>query len=137
MTIAALLLASLTLHVTGNATRTTSSHCGFVITAHVVEGGTQVTCLTSVRGYPAPGATIHSAGTMTFRSKGGTIRSRISVTQRFAANGSTARQTLTGRIVGGTRAYRGVRGTITGGGTVVDTETRLSHLRLTYRLVFR
>lgn len=134
---AAVLLASLTLHVAGNAARTTSTDCGFVITAHVVEGGTQVTCLTSVRGYPAPGATIRSAGTMIFELKRGTIRAHVSVVQRFAANGSTARQTLSGRITGGTRAYRAVRGTITGRGTVVDTATRLSHLRLTYRLAFR
>jgi len=132
-----MLLVSLTLHVTGGAARTTSSHCGFVITAHVVEGGTQLTCLTSVRGYPAPGATIRSAGTMTFRLKRGTIRARVSVVQRFRANGSSAKQTLTGRITGGTRRYRGARGTISGGGTVVDTATRLSHLRLAYRLVFR
>lgn len=132
-----MLLTSLTLHVAGGAARSTSATCGFVITAHVVEGGTQVTCLTSVRGYPAPHATIRSAGTMTFRLKRGTIGARISVVQRFAANGSTARQTLSGRITGGTRAYRGVRGTIAGGGTVVDTAVRLSHLRLRYRLVFR
>ena len=132
-----MLLASLTLHVVGGATRTTSATCGFVITAHVVEGGTQVTCLTSVRGYPAPGATIRSSGTMTFRLKRGTIRARIAVVQRFGANGSSARQTLTGTITGGTRAYRGVRGTITGGGTVVDTALRLSKLHLTYKLVFR
>lgn len=134
---AAVLLASLTLHVTGAATRTTPSTCGFLIAARVVEGGTQVTCLTSVRGYPAPGATIRSSGTMTFRLPRGTIRARVAVVQRFAANGSTARQTLTGTITGGTRAYRGARGTITGGGTVVDTATSLRKLKLAYRLVFR
>lgn len=133
---AAVLLASLTLHVTGTAVRTTSSHCAFVITAHVVEGGTQVTCLTSVRGYPAPDATIRSSGTMTFHLRRGTIRTRVAVVQRFAANGSSARQTLTGTITGGTRAYRGVRGRISGGGTVVDTATSLRKLKLAYRLAF-
>lgn len=132
-----MLLTSLTLHVAGGAARSTSATCGFVITAHVVEGGTQVTCLTSVRGYPAPHATIRSSGTMTFRLRRGTIRARIAVVQRFGANGSSARQTLTGTITGGTKAYRGVRGTITGGGTVVDTALRLSKLHLAYKLVFR
>jgi hypothetical protein len=137
MTIAAILLAALTLHVTGVAARTTSSSCGFVITAHVVEGGTQVTCLTSVQGYPAPRSTIRSRGTMTFKLRRGTIRARISVVQHFGANGSSARQELTGTITGGTRAYRGVHGTVSGGGTVVDTATSLGKLKLTYRLAFR
>lgn len=135
--IAAALLAALTLHVTGPVTRTTSARCGFVIIAHVVEGGTQVTCLTSVRGYPAPNATIRSAGTMTFRLRRGTIRAHVAVVQRFGADGASARQTVSGTIVGGTRAYRGVRGTISGGGTLVDTATGLRRLRLAYRLALR
>ena len=74
---------------------------------------------------------------MTFCLRRGTIRARIAVVQRFGANGSSARQTLTGTITSGTKAYRGVRGTITGGGTVVDTALRLSKLHLAYKLVFR
>jgi hypothetical protein len=97
--IAAALVAALTLHVTGPVTRTTSAACGFVIAAHVVEGGTQVTCLASVRGYPAPHATIRSAGTMTFRLRRGTIRARVAVVQRFGADGASARQTVTGRTL--------------------------------------
>jgi hypothetical protein len=122
------------LHVLGAAVRGSSGHCGFVISAAVREGGRQTTCLTEVRGYPAPRAVIHSSGTMTFTLRGGTIRARVSIVQRFAADGRTARQSVTGRILGGTRAYAGRHGTLTGGGTLVDTATRLDHLRLTFRL---
>jgi hypothetical protein len=136
MAVAAILIASLTLHVTGTASRGTSGACGFTVSAKVAEGGRQVTCLTSVRGYPGPGSVIRSAGTMTFVLSRGTIRTRVAITQRFAKNGSSATQTLTGRIVGGAGAYAGARGKITGGGTLVDTSNALRRLRLTYRLTF-
>lgn len=136
MAVAALFVASLTLHVTGTAVRGTSGSCGFTISAKVVEGGKQVTCLTSVRGYPGPGAVIRSAGTMTFVLRRGTIRTRVAVTQRFGSDGTSARQTLTGRVVGGSGAYARAHGTIRGGGTLVDTGSALRRLRLTYRLTF-
>jgi hypothetical protein len=123
-------------HVDGKAARATSFACAFVVRAAVREGGTQVTCLTSVIGVPAPRAVIHSKGTMTFVLRRGTIRARVSVTQRFAADGVTATQSLTGTIVGGTRAYAGRHGRIRGGGTLRDSRAGLSRLRLTYRLVF-
>jgi hypothetical protein len=90
MAVAAILIASLTLHVTGTASRGTSGACGFTVSAKVAEGGRQVTCLTSVRGYPGPGSVIRSAGTMTFVLSRGTIRTRVAITQRFAKNGSSA-----------------------------------------------
>ena len=135
--IAAVVLAALTLHVTAPVTRSASPSCEFVIVAKVVEGGSQRTCLTSVRGYPGADAVIHSSGTMTFTLKRGTIRARVVVTQRFDADGRTARQTLTGTITGGTRAYAGARGTVSGGGTLVDTASGLRNLKLLYRLALR
>jgi hypothetical protein len=132
----AALAAALTLHVTAPVTRSASLGCGFAITAHVVEGGTQRTCLTSVSGFPGPNVVMHSRGTMTFVLRRGAIRARIAVTQRFGVDGKTARQTLTGTITGGSGTYRGARGRITGGGTLVDTALGLSKLRLGYRLAF-
>ena len=70
--------------------------------------------------FPAPNATMHSRGT-----------------QRFRADGRHAAQTTAGTIVGGTGRYRHARGTLTGFGTVMDTATRLSNVRLAYRLVMR
>jgi hypothetical protein len=129
-------MTSVVVHVVGPASRAPSFACAFVVRAAVREGGKQVTCLTSVVGVPAPRAVIHSKGTMTFLLRRGTIRARVSVTQRFAADGVTATQTLTGTIVGGTRAYAGARGTIRGGGTLRDSRAGLTRLRLAYRLVF-
>ena len=59
------------------------------------------------------------------------------ITQRFRSDGRHARQTTTGTIVGGTGRYRHARGTLTGSGTVVDTATGLTNVRLAYRRVVR
>ena len=131
------LLLALTLHVTGSPTRTATARCQLVIVARVVEGGRQRVCLTEIDGFPAPNVTMHSRGTMAFTLRNGTIRARVRITQRFRSDGRHARQTTTGTIVGGTGRYRHARGTITGSGTVVDTATRLSNVRLAYRLVMR
>jgi hypothetical protein len=131
------LLLALTLHVAGSPTRTATARCQLVIVARVVEGGRQRVCLTEIDGFPAPNVTMHSRGTMTFALRTGTIRMRVRITQRFRPDGRHARQTTTGTIVGGTGRYRHVRGTVTGSGTVVDTATRLSGVRLAYRLVVR
>lgn len=131
------LLLALTLHVAGSPTRTATARCQLVIVARVVEGGRQRVCLTEIDGFPAPNATMHSRGTMTFTLRAGTIRARVRITQRFRSDGRHARQTTTGTIVGGTGRYRHARGTLTGSGTVVDTATRLTNVRLAYRLVMR
>jgi hypothetical protein len=131
------LLLALTLHVAGSPTRTATARCQLVIVARVVEGGRQRVCLTEIDGFPAPNVTMHSRGTMTFTLRSGTIRARVRITQRFRSDGRHARQTTTGTIIGGTGRYRRARGTLTGSGTVVDTATRLTNVRLAYRLVMR
>ena len=80
---------------------------------------------------------MHSRGTMVFTLRNGTIRARVRITQRFRSDGRHARQTTTGTIVGGTGRYRRARGTLTGSGTVVDTATRLTNVRLAYHLAVR
>lgn len=131
------LLLALTLHVAGSPARTATARCQLVIAARVVEGGRQRVCLTEIDGFPAPNVTMHSRGTMTFALRAGTIRARVRITQRFRRDGRHARQTTAGTIVGGTGRYRHARGTLTGSGTVVDTATRLTNVRLTYRLLVR
>jgi hypothetical protein len=131
------LLLALTLHVTGSPTRTATARCQLLIVARVVEGGRQRVCLTEIDGFPAPNVTMHSRGTMTFTLRNGTIRARVRIMQRFRRDGRRAQQTTTGTIVGGTGRYRHARGTLTGSGTVVDTATRLTNVRLAYRLVVR
>jgi hypothetical protein len=131
------LLLALTLHVAGSPTRSATARCQLVIVARVVEGGRQRVCLREIDGFPAPNVTMHSRGTMTFALRNGTIRARVRITQRFRSDGRHARQTTTGTIVGGTGRYRHARGTLTGSGTVVDTATRLTNVRLAYRLVVR
>jgi hypothetical protein len=131
------LLLALTLHVAGSPTRTATARCQLVIVARVVEGGRQRVCLTEVDGFPAPNVTMHSRGTMAFTLRSGTIRVRVRITQRFRRDGRHAAQTTSGTIVGGTGRYRGARGTLTGSGTVVDTATRLTDVRLAYRLAMR
>jgi hypothetical protein len=131
------LLLALTLHVAGSPSRTATARCRLVIVARVVEGGRQRVCLTEIDGFPAPNVTMRSRGTMTFTLRAGTIRARVRITQRFRPDGRHARQTTTGTIVGGTGRYGHARGTLTGSGTVVDTATRLTNVRLAYRLVVR
>jgi hypothetical protein len=131
------LLLALTLHVAGSPIRSATARCQFVIVARVVEGGRQRVCLTEIDGFPAPNVTMHSRGTMAFTLRNGAIRARVRITQRFRSDGRHARQTTTGTIVGGTGRYRHARGTLTGSGTVVDTATRLTNVRLAYRLVMR
>lgn len=131
------LVASLTLHVHATPTRSSSARCAFVIVAPVVEGGRQTTCLTSVAGFPGPRSVIRSRGTMTFRLARGTIRARVAVVQRFRTDGVHARQTLTGVVTGGTGRYASARGTISGGGSVVDRRAGLGRVSLAYVLRVR
>ena len=128
---------SLTVRVQGTPTRTSTSSCVFLIRARVVGGGTQMTCLMNVDGFPAPESTIHSKGLMTFALRRGTIRTRVSITQRFAEDGVHAHQALRGSITGGTGRFRVGRGTISGGGTVVDRRAGLGRVNLRYTLSFR
>lgn len=49
---------------------------------------------------------------MTFALKGRTIRADVQIVERFAADGAHARQSLTGKVIGG--------GRVKGGGSLVE-----------------
>jgi hypothetical protein len=117
--------------------RRPANGCAFLVSAPLVGGGKQTTCITHLDGVPGPGVVMHSRGRMTFRLKKGSIRARVRITQRFAPDGVHAHQSIRGSIAGGTRTYRGSRGTLGGGGTVVDRPGGLGpvDLRYTLRLV--
>jgi hypothetical protein len=125
------------LHVVGPVTRASPGRCLFALRAAVREGGTQRTCLTAIDGFPAPNATMHSRGTMRFARARGAMVFRVRVTQRFAADGAHARQSVAGTIVSASGRYSGARGSISGGGTVVDTRDTIRIGQLTYRLSYR
>lgn len=143
LVVAALLLAfssparSLTVQVAGMPTRQTTDKCLFRIHARITGGGTQRTCLTKIDGFPGPGATIRSKGFMTFVLRDGTIWTRVSIKQRFAADGIHASQLVRGSIFGGTRDYARVRGAIKGSGTLVDRRAGLGPVNLRYTLSLR
>jgi hypothetical protein len=124
--------ATLTLHVATTPTRSSSPGCVFVIRNPLVERGRQTTCLRSVVGVPGPGGVIRSAGTMSFDLPNGTIRARVSSVLRFRADGVHARQTVRGVVVGGTRAFAHVRGSVVGTAEVVDRATALGRVVGTY-----
>ena len=121
-------------HVDTVPRRTQPAGCIFQITAPLREGGTSRTCLTRVDGFPAPLATMHSKGILTLTFKSGSLRINVRVTQVFARDGEHAKQTIVGTIAGGTRAYAHARGTLHGGGTVIDRRAGLGRVRLTYAL---
>ncbi|HET7045030.1 MAG TPA: hypothetical protein VFI37_09295 [Gaiellaceae bacterium] len=125
---------SLTVRVEGTAARRSTSACLFSIRANVAGGGRQTTCLTRVDGYPGPKASMHSRGRMTFALPHGTLRARVQIVQRFRADGAHAKQTVSGTITGGSGRYAGARGTIRGGGAVVDSRSGLRGLDLVYRI---
>jgi hypothetical protein len=132
--VVALPASTLTLAVRGTPSRRATSACYFLIRAPVVGGGTQRTCLTAVDGFPAPRAVLRSRGWMEFVLRRGTLRVRVRITQRFGADGVRARQTVSGTVVGGTGRYAGARGTISGGGSVVDWARGLGPVDLRYTI---
>jgi hypothetical protein len=121
-------------HVDTVPKRTAPAGCIFRIDAPLKEGGRTSTCLTSVEGFPSPLATMHSKGVMTFVLAAGAIRVRVAITQTFARDGEHATQTISGRVIGGTKRYAHAKGTLRGGGTVLDRRASLGRVRLTYRL---
>lgn len=120
--------------VHGTPTRRGANGCAFLIGAALVGGGRQTTCITSLDGAPGPGVVMKSKGLMTFRLRKGSIKARVEITQRFGSDGVHARQTVRGSIVAGTRAYRGIRGSIAGSGTVTDRASGLGPVNLRYTL---
>jgi hypothetical protein len=131
-----LALAAMLLHLRVDATpsRHSTSACIFVIRAPLVGGGSQTTCLTSIDGVPAPGATMHSRATMTFALPSGELRARVVVTQRFASDGVHATQSVAGRVTGGTRRFARAHGAVAGGGSVVDRRDGLGRVHLRYTI---
>jgi hypothetical protein len=78
---------------------------------------------------------VKDAGLFTFSLPRGRVVARVEIVQRYAADGKHARQTLTGTVVGGTRAYRTARGTVAGGGTdVEDGPGHITSSDLRYRI---
>ena len=111
---------SFTIRVAGPATSSTTEHCFLRIRGRVVGGGAEVYCLEHATGAPGPNAVVRDSGAMTFQVRDGTIRTLVRIVQRFGADGRHARQSLTGRVGGGTGRFRGARGSIRGGGTDVE-----------------
>lgn len=106
--------------VRGGATGHSTSSCFLVLRSRLVGGGSETYCLRTFHGAPGRGAVVQDAGTMTFAWRDGTLRAEVRVVQRFAADGAHARQSLRGAVTGGTGRYRGARGTISGGGALVE-----------------
>jgi hypothetical protein len=132
----AILTAPLLVHLVGPASSTSPVGCFLRIAGTVEGGGSSLYCLESFTGRPGPGATVRDSGTMIFTLPRGTITASVKVVQRFARDGKHATQTLTGTVVGGTLAYQGAHGAISGGGT--DTETapgRITSSDLRYRIL--
>jgi hypothetical protein len=102
----------LVVEVTGTSTSLLSTTCFVKIRQRVVGGGTTTYCLKTFHGRPGPNATVRDSGVMTFALKGRLIRANVQIVEKFAADGAHARQTLTGKLVGG--------GTVKGGGPVVE-----------------
>jgi hypothetical protein len=138
MTTLAVLAVVVTVHVAGPSTGSSTPACFLRLPAKVAGGGSEVYCLKTFEGEPGPNAVVRDKGVMTFSLRRGTLTARVSIVQRFAPDGKHARQSLTGTITRGTRAYAGAGGTISGGGT--DTEDTPGHLAasdLTYRIRLR
>jgi hypothetical protein len=128
---------TLSLRVHATPSRGSTGSCVFVIRAPLVRGGRTTTCLTRIVGFPGRNATMVSVGRLRFSLRAGSIDTQVRITQRFAADGIHARQTLKGRVVGGTGRYRRRRGTIVGSGTVIDRRRGLGLVDLRYTLTFR
>jgi hypothetical protein len=132
---ALILAASILVHLTGPAAGAPSGKCFLRIAGTIAGGGSSVYCLKTFTGQPGPGATVKDAGLFTFSLPRGRVVARVEIVQRYAADGKHARQTLTGTVVGGTRAYRTARGTVAGGGTdVEDGPGHITSSDLRYRI---
>jgi hypothetical protein len=123
---------ALTVHVATTPSRASSAGCVFVIRNAIVEGGRQTTCLLAVDGVPSPGGVVESRGTMTFDLPRGRIRTRVTSVLRFRSDGVHARQTVRGVVVGGTGAFAGMRGTVSGTAAVADRASGLGRVVGTY-----
>jgi hypothetical protein len=121
------------LHVGGASSARSTDACFLLI-----HQGLLTYCLKSFIGYPGPNTVVRDEGVMTFALPAGSVRAQVRVVQRFDADGAHARQMLTGRITGGTGRYAKARGTVSGGGTVVEKPpTHIASSSLRYVLALR
>jgi hypothetical protein len=128
---------NLTVHVRGGTTQIITSSCFLKLKQRVTGGGTLVYCLKTFHGKPGPNAVVRDSGVTTFTLPKGTILADVSIVQRFAADGAHAKQTLTGKVAGGTGRYAHARGSVSGGGTDVEQppgSVRSSNLRYAFVL---
>jgi hypothetical protein len=116
----ALAVAVIVVRVTGPAAGHSTDACFLSLRSAIVGGGVETYCLKTFTGRPGPRAVVHDAGVMTFALRRGTIRAAVRIVERFGSDGAHATQTLRGTIVGGSGRFRGARGTIAGGGSLVE-----------------
>jgi hypothetical protein len=116
----ALAVAVIVVRVAGPAAGHSTSACFLSLRSDIVGGGSETYCLKTFTGRPGPRAVVHDAGVMTFVLRRGTLRANVHIVERFGSDGAHATQTLRGAISGGTGRFRGARGTIAGGGSVLE-----------------
>ena len=105
---------ALVVHVRGaSSTAPIASKCFLFLRQRVVGGGAETYCLETYSGHPGPNATLKDQGLMTLSLPNRTIRARVHIVAKFAADGRHATQTLSGTVLGG--------GSITGGGPYVES----------------
>jgi len=89
------------IQVEGPARSAETAQCFVQLTAHVVGGGTAVTCLTGFRGQPGPNALVRVQGTITFHLPHRLLRYRVLIVDRFAADGKHATERVSGKGISG------------------------------------
>ena len=89
------------IHVEGPARSSETAACFLRITAHIVGGGTAVTCITGFHGAPGPNAVVRVQGTIEFRLPHRLLHYRVLIVDHFAADGKHATQRLTGKGISG------------------------------------
>ena len=88
-------------HVTGPADGRSTASCFLQLSARIAGGGRAVTCIRTFSGEPGPNAVVRIHGTITFRLPHRTIRARVLIVDRFAADGKHATQRVTGKGISG------------------------------------
>jgi hypothetical protein len=109
-------------HVTGPAVGHSTASCFLRLSARIAGGGRAVTCLKTFSGEPGPNAVVRIHGTITFELPRRTIRARVLIVDRFAADGKHATQRVSGAGISG------------GGRFVEDPPGRIRSSDLRYRL---
>jgi hypothetical protein len=127
----------LTVQIRGVTTRIIRSSCFLKQKQRITGGGTLVYCLKPFKGKSDAGAVVRDSGVMTLTLPKGTIRANVNIVQRFSADGAHAKQTLMGKVAGGSGRYANAKGTVSGGGTDVEQppgSVRSSNLRYVFVL---